>query len=106
MEHDVQIGHAWHRNPLLRWLCYVGAALWLLAAIAPHDRGDWLLENLLVFAALAGLALGYRRLVLSNLSYTLLFVFLMLHSVGAHYTYSLTPVGFWIQDAFGLARNP
>jgi putative membrane protein len=25
--------------------------------------------------------------------------------VGAHYTYSEVPAGFWVQDAFGLARN-
>ena len=74
--------------------------------MAPHDRSDWLLENLLVFASVAGLVLGYRRIVLSNLSYLLLFVFMALHAMGAHYTYSLTPLGFWIQEVFGLARNP
>lgn len=26
--------------------------------------------------------------------------------VGAHYTYALTPVGLWVQEAFDLARNP
>lgn len=87
-------------------MIYASGIVWGLAAIAPHDRGDWLLENLLVFLAAVGLWAGYRRMPLSNLSYALLFVFLSIHVLGAHYTYSLTPPGFWIQEALGLARNP
>jgi putative membrane protein len=26
--------------------------------------------------------------------------------LGGHYTYARVPLGFWIQDAFGMARNP
>jgi len=85
-------------------LAYLG--VFVLAAISPHDRGDWLLENLLVAVAIPALAWGHRRLVLSNLSYLLIFAFLVLHAVGAHYTYSLTPPGFWVRDAFDLSRNP
>jgi putative membrane protein len=32
-------------------------------------------------------------------------MFLTLHGVGAHYTYSEVPLGFWIKDAFDLSRN-
>jgi len=32
-------------------------------------------------------------------------VFLVLHTVGSHYTYSNVPAGDWARDAFGLARN-
>lgn len=32
-------------------------------------------------------------------------LFLGLHAVGAHYTYSETPAGAWMQDAFGFERN-
>jgi len=104
--HDIHIGHRWPENPFLRRLVYAALAVWLLAAMAPHDRGDWLLENLLVFVAVGGLVAGYRRLPLSNLSYGLLFVFGVLHAVGSHYTYSLAPPGFWIQELFALDRNP
>lgn len=79
--------------------------VWIVAAIEPHDRFDWLLENLLVFAWVAILVFSYRRFQLSNLSYLLIAVFLSLHTVGSHYTYSLTPLGFWIQTAFELERN-
>ncbi len=33
------------------------------------------------------LALSYQRFLLSRVSYTLIFLFLSLHAVGAHYTY-------------------
>jgi putative membrane protein len=93
------------RDPFPSRLALAYAALWTLAAIAPVDRSDWLLENLLVFVFVPALALTYRRFRFSHGSYALIFAFLAMHAAGAHYTYSLTPIGFWLQDAFGLARN-
>ena len=103
--HDLHIGHPLPGNRFLRWLLGAYGAVFLAAAIAPHDRGDWLLENVLVFAFAAVLALTHRRFVFSNFSYLLIFLFLALHAWGAHHTYSLTPLGFWLQDGLGLSRN-
>ena len=86
---------------LLAWLI----ALWVITAIEPFDRRDWLLENLLVFIYAALLIVSYRRFAFSNLSYGLFGLFLSLHLVGAHYTYADTPFGFWLQEAFDLSRN-
>ena len=86
---------------LLLWL----GLLWLVTAIEPFNRRDWLLENLLVFVYGALLVATWRRFAFSNLSYGLFGVFLSLHLVGAHYTYSEVPLGFWVQDALGLSRN-
>ncbi len=86
---------------LLIWL----VALWIVTAIEPFNRRDWLLENLLVFLYGGLLIATYRRFAFSNLSYGLFGVFLSLHLVGAHYTYAETPFGFWLQDAFGFSRN-
>jgi len=74
-------------------------------AIDPFDRSDWLLENLLVFFYAGLLVASYRRFAFSNLSYGLFGLFLSLHMVGAHYTYSETPFGFWLQEALDLSRN-
>lgn len=79
--------------------------LWLVTAIEPFDRHDWLLENVLVFVYGTLLVLTYRRFTFSNRSYFLFTVFMSLHLVGAHYTYAETPVGFWLQDVFDLERN-
>jgi putative membrane protein len=77
------------------------AALSAGLAIAPHDRADWLLENSLLFAGVGVLVATRRALPLSRVSYTLIFVFLCLHAVGAHYTYSLVPYDAWVASLTG-----
>jgi putative membrane protein len=72
-----------------------------LLAIAPHDRADWALENALLVAGVAVLVGTHERLPLSRVSYTLVFLFLCLHAVGAHYTYSLVPYDAWLQALTG-----
>lgn len=79
--------------------------LWIVTAIEPHYPRDWLLENLLVFIWSAVLVCTYQRFRFSDLSYALFVVFLSLHLAGAHYTYSETPLGFWLQEWFGFERN-
>jgi len=37
--------------------------------------------------------------------YTLLAVHAIILAVGGHYTYARVPLGFWVQEALGLARN-
>ncbi|MBM4337064.1 MAG: DUF2238 domain-containing protein [Deltaproteobacteria bacterium] len=90
---------------VIRALLLAYAVVWIAAAIAPLDRGDWLLENLLIFAFVPTLALTYRRFAFSRTSYLLIFVFLVMHTYAAHYTYSETPLGFWLQDVFDTSRN-
>ena len=92
-------------NLLLGLLAWYGL-LWIVLAIEPRDRQDWLLENLLALSAVAVLVATYRRFQFSTTSYLLMTAFLSLHAVGAHYTYAQVPFGFWLQDEFGLARNP
>jgi putative membrane protein len=79
--------------------------LWIVTAINPLFPRDWLLENLLVFTWGALLVFSYRRFQFSNLCYCLFTVFLSLHLIGAHYTYSETPFGFWMQELFEFERN-
>jgi len=92
-------------NPVLQLLVVWLIALWIITAIEPLYPRDWLLENLLVFIWSGILLATYRRFRFSNLSYGLFILFLSLHLVGAHYTYSETPFGFWLQDWFGFERN-
>jgi putative membrane protein len=70
--------------------------IFVALAIAPSYRQDWLLENVLVFIALPLLVANYRRLRFSNFAYTCIFVFLVLHEIGAHYTYSEVPWRDWL----------
>src|SRR5512143_1481162 len=84
-----------------RLLLALLVAFQLLLAIRPHDRSDWLLENSLLFAAVAVLIVTRRALPLSRVSYTLIFLFMCLHTVGAHYTYSLVPYERWVEALTG-----
>lgn len=92
-------------NRLLQGMIAVYAVVWVVAAIAPFNRFDWLLENLLVFVFVGTLAATYRRFQFSDLSYILITLFLCLHAVGAHYTYSEAPIGHWVKEALSLERN-
>jgi putative membrane protein len=94
------------RYPLV--LLSVLIVIWAALAIAPWYRQDWLLENLLVFIAVPLLAATSRSLRFSNHAYTCLFVFFVLHVIGAHFTYSEVPWREWfnVTGAGGTAgRN-
>lgn len=78
---------------------------WVALGIFPRERGPWLLENLLAIVAVIFLGLFHRRLLFSRVSYTLIFVFMCLHQVGAHYTYSQVPYDAWFQKLTGHSFN-
>ncbi len=77
---------------------------WVIMAIEPKHFDDWLLENVLVGLALMLLVFTYRSFPLSRVSYTCIFVFLMLHALGAHYTYAEVPYQKWF-PIFEGGRN-
>jgi putative membrane protein len=93
------------RQQLPQVLLALFSLAWLFLAIRPVDRSTWLFENLPVFAAIPVLIYTYRRFRFSNSSYVFMAAFLILHTIGAHYTYSEMPVGNWFRDHWGLARN-
>ena len=90
------------RRRYLRRLTLIFLLLWSALAIAPFNRQDWALENLLVLIFVVFALALRRRVPLSNTANTLVFAFLVLHSVGAHYTYSLVPYVDWGRALFGF----
>ena len=101
------------RKTYLTSLAIAYALLWTALAIAPLHRSDWLLENVLTLLGIATLVATYRVFPLSRISYTALFVFFCLHTLGSHYTYAEVPyeavakewLGISINDLFGWERN-
>jgi putative membrane protein len=59
----------------------------------------------LYFTFVPLLVLTYRWFPLSDLSYVTITAFMILHSIGAHYTYAEVPFGFWLQKALDMSRN-
>ncbi len=96
-------GHEHRRYALILGAIFL--VWWIFLAINPSDRKDWALENLIAVVAVIYLVLTARRFPLSRLSYTLLFVFLCLHEVGAHYTYAEVPYDRWFEAVFGRTLN-
>lgn len=100
-------------NTLPLILLAIYAMEWFALAIAPLDRHDWLLENLLPLLALPTLIWIHRRRALAPLSCVAVFLFMALHAVGAHYTYAKVPYDAWLQalsghsldELLGLRRN-
>ena len=80
-------------------------AIWIALAIAPRYRQAWLLENVAVVLAVPMLVWSYRRLRLSNASYVAIFAFLVLHEIGAHYTYSEVPYDDWGRSLLGFSPD-
>ncbi len=93
-----------HRRYVL-FLTAIFAVEFVALAISPHDRADWALENALVAAFALFLVLTYRHFPFSRVSYTLIFLFLCLHEVGAHYTYAEVPYNAWTESLFGRSFN-
>jgi putative membrane protein len=54
---------------------------------------------------LLGLTFSFKKFKFSNLSYTLIFIYICLHIYGAIYTYAENPLEYWLKDFFVLARN-
>jgi putative membrane protein len=86
-------------------LAVVLAAL-VVSGIHPYDRATWLLEVAPVLIAAPILVLTYRRFPLTGLLYVLIAAHALVLILGGAYTYARVPLGFWLQDWFGFARNP
>lgn len=86
---------------LLLW--YATLSIW--TAQSPADPQFWLLSSILPTVFVLVLIVTHRVFPLSHASYTLITLFLTLHTVGAHYTYAQVPLGLWMEEAFHLGRN-
>ena len=77
-----------------------------LSGLRPYDRATWLLEVAPVLIALPLLWYTRSRFPLTRLLYACIFMHAIVLMVGGAYTYARVPLGFAIQDAFDLQRNP
>lgn len=92
-------------NALLKGYLLVFLACWTITFIGTNDPANWWTENALTILFIGGLIIGYRKFRFSDLSYTLMFVYILLHIYGAMYTYAENPLGYWLQDRLGWDRN-
>lgn len=80
------------------FLCYA------VSAFQPADRAVWWVEMSSVFAVHLLLIALYPKFQFSSISYFIVSLWLLLHSIGAHYTFEHVPFG-WVTELFGFERN-
>jgi putative membrane protein len=87
------------------WLLLAFLVILTVGCINPRVPLDMTLEHIPTVAALIWFTIIGVRRPLSNLSYTLLVVFLCFHVLGAHYLYSEVPYEQWTRSLFGRGLN-
>ncbi len=83
----------------------VGLAL-IVSGIAPYDRATWWMEVAPALIALPLLLATHKRYPLTDLLAVLIALHCLVLIGGGAYTYARVPLGFWLQDLLGTARNP
>lgn len=91
-----------NKIPYFLLLVYLG--LFTICAIEPYDRSVWWAENVPVMVIVALLVMYWKHYRFSDTSYMLMSVFLLLHTIGGHYTFELVPFDF-ATNLFGFERN-
>ena len=79
--------------------------VFIFGAINPISRKDWLLESILSVLLVIILTLTYNKFKFSNMSYTLITIFLLIHTIGSHYTYSNVPFLNFLWTLTNSTRN-
>lgn len=75
--------------PILLASVLAAVAVW--SGIGPADRAVWWAEIIPIFAVFAALVLTYPLFRFSNAAYLLMSLWLLMHTVGAHYTFANVP---------------
>ncbi len=94
------------KNSFLIGMCLLFLCIWGWTFANTADMDNWLLENICVFLLVLTLAFTHRFYTLSDMSYLMVLLFLLLHLYGTHHVYAHNPLGEWIQAQTGSTRNP
>ncbi|MES3031277.1 MAG: DUF2238 domain-containing protein [Patescibacteria group bacterium] len=88
-----------------KYLLAIYAIVFTICAFNPFARDVWFVENMTVWVVLISIILLYvKGIRFSNLSYSLMFVFIILHTIGGHFTFERVPFDF-VTNLLGLERN-
>ncbi|MDA3081132.1 DUF2238 domain-containing protein [Campylobacter sp. CS_NA1] len=95
-----------HAIPLILSTIFVAMSLW--AGISPNDRAVWYAETTPLFIVFLALVFTYKKFKFSNTAYILMSVWLLLHTIGAKYTFAAVPFEWgneFLTPIFGEERN-
>ncbi|MBS1139499.1 MAG: hypothetical protein H6R13_952 [Proteobacteria bacterium] len=94
------------RDTLNATLAAIVIAVLLVSGIAPYERLTWVMEVAPVLIALPLMIATRRSYPLTTLLTVLIAAHALVLIAGGAYTYARVPLGFWMQDLLGTARNP
>ncbi|MES2216077.1 MAG: DUF2238 domain-containing protein [Patescibacteria group bacterium] len=91
------------RFPLYLLIIYIIVFIW--GAIAPYARDVWFVENATVWVVLIPIIILYAcKVRFSNTAYFLMAIFIIMHTIGGHYTFERVPFGF-VDSLIGSGRD-
>jgi putative membrane protein len=93
------------RNPLHVAYSVAFLLFWAYTGLTTPDLLNWASENILTLSLVILLVAFYNIFRFSDTSYTLIFLFLLLHVYGSQYQYAENPFGEWMKEQFGFKRN-
>ncbi|MGF1753625.1 DUF2238 domain-containing protein [Vibrio makurazakiensis] len=85
-------------------LSTIYALVFLFSAIAPASRAVWFAEIIPAILILVGIWWVSAKHLFSKTAYVLMFIWLILHTVGAKYTFAEVPFD-WFNNLIGSDRN-
>ncbi|MFT4631788.1 MAG: putative membrane protein [Candidatus Pseudothioglobus sp.] len=89
----------------LAWVFFGGyAVIFIALAISPFDRTIWFVENAPIMLLVAVVAWLHLHHHFTPISYAAMSVLVVLHTIGAHYTFANVPFGL-VTEYFGFERN-
>ncbi|MBC7743166.1 MAG: DUF2238 domain-containing protein [Bdellovibrionaceae bacterium] len=83
----------------------VTVIFFVLSGVKPFDYLTWVLEVVPAVIGAVVMAYYWKRFRVTDLLFVLICIHCWILFLGGHYTYALTPPGFWVRDLFGLTRN-
>lgn len=93
------------RKPLHIAYTVLFVGFWVYTGLTTTDYLNWVLENTLTLSLLIFIVAFYNIFRFSDTSYSLIFLFLLLHVYGSQYQYADNPFGEWLKQEFALQRN-
>ena len=91
-------------NKFPLWLAVFYTLFFIILGINPVFREVWIAEAIPLIIIFGLLIFTFRYYRFSNLAYALMAVWLVLHNIGAHYTFANVPFD-WFNDLIGSQRN-
>lgn len=80
------------------------SVVFAVCAINPYDRAVWWAENIPVIIVVGALIWLSRLHRFSNIAYVFMSVFIILHTIGGHFTFERVPFD-WVTNFFDFERN-